>query len=673
MSFDFSQQPSSDTSFGSSWPYVAGGCLLAVLLGALSLAWFARNWRVPSDGSMYMLHARTLLGGGGYVSLGAAPQTVRGPVFPGTLAVLMAVLGYGVGHLAWAVRLLALLNPVLTVLVFARIGGWRVGTLAGALVALFGLTSRLPDAFNIDAFLLTVVLVAILVLLLAAEHTGPALSFCAGLLFGLSLLTKETVFVLAPLGAFVGVLYRRPVRWAAAYYLGVAAVSAPWWIWVWWVSGEVYLLGRLPGGALVLALVALAVLGAGAAVTVRARVLARPWVLRNRLHIAWLALAVWSAAFTAFGLSTARSISIPSAWEYLAGQVLRDVALWPLVPFGAGYAVWRARRGHKGWSICVAFLLAWVPVALLVLVSEFRTRQWMLPQVLLYGCVAGMVVEAVSYARYADPRRKAVGWTLAGLISLLLLATGINQADALLTERLRLAEKDPYNQVNRSEQRMAQWVGRRVPRGEVILTTWLYSYQLAYDDAGKHVWVPLARDCVYLGQPFMDAAKICGPDTRPPESLELAAPIMWLELSPDCRGFSTSVRSIRGQMDRSGARYLMLTETRTPGQAGTQSWRDYLTASGFRPLFGTYLSRGPTVTEIQGLVLLTRTFDAAARQPGTMSAESVLNLHNCARSLYGATYRDVIRRLFPYGISILDPSPQRAKAQQVVDAIFASP
>lgn len=653
-----------------AWLPVAAACALSVLLAALSLPWFARNWTIPPDGSMYLLHGWNVATGRGYAELGGAPWTVRGPVFSGLLALLIRLFGRDTSHLVWAVRLLAVANPPLMVLLFARVAGWRTGALAGALLAVFGLTARLPAAFNIDALLLAVLLAALLVLLHALDRRNVRWALTAGLLFGLALLTKETVFVLLPLGWFAGALYGRSLRWVLVYYLGVAVPAAPWWAWVWLASGEVYLLGRLPAPALALALAVLAAAAAAIVLLARSWMVGSRWISVHGHRLTWLVLVIWTAAFAVFGLTTSPVLSAPATWEYFTGQVLRDIHLWFLLPFAVGYATGQARRGNRAWGVCVAALLLWTPVAALVLVEGLRTRQWMVPQSLSYGMLAGLLVSAGGWLRSARSRWRFPAFAAAAALALVVLVPAAGQVTALRSERLRLPARDPYNQVNQSERRMARWIAANVPRGETILTTWLYSYQLAYDDAGARTWVPLLRQCVYLADPSSAVSTRCGRDALPPQPLQSAVPLLSLELGPACQGFSMSVESIRRQMDSAGARYLMVTETRTPGESGTQSWVGTLTVSGFRQVFATYLTRGPTIADVHGLVLLQRLDDSTTVRPAAMSAETMLNLDRCMRGVSGAGYRAELRRLFPGGISLIGRTPGRAAAQRLVDSVF---
>src|SRR5215216_6342344 len=150
------------------WPDLAVFPLV-LALSILPLLWFGRNWITETDSSRYLLLGWNLISGEGYTLFGH-PYLERGPGFPGLLGGLMLLFGRDVESLAWAVRLLALANPLLMYFLMKRIAGPMTGLLAAAMIALFGLTATLWEAFNLDAVRLTVFLLAVLVLLIGAQR-----------------------------------------------------------------------------------------------------------------------------------------------------------------------------------------------------------------------------------------------------------------------------------------------------------------------------------------------------------------------------------------------------------------------------------------------------------------------------------------------------------------------
>src|SRR5215212_4790379 len=236
------------------WPDLAVFALV-LALSILPLLWFGRNWTTATDGSRYLLLGWNLISGEGYTLFGDA-YTLRGPGFPGLLGGLMLLIGRDVESLAWAARLLTLANPVLMYFLIKRIAGPMAGLLAAALVTLFGYTATFSEAFNIDAVQLTLYLLVALVLLIGAQKDRAVLWLLSGLLLGTASLTKETSLVVLPLALFAALLFGRSLRGVLLHYTGVAAVCLPWWVWVWGVSGHVYLAIHFPSKVIVSVVVA---------------------------------------------------------------------------------------------------------------------------------------------------------------------------------------------------------------------------------------------------------------------------------------------------------------------------------------------------------------------------------------------------------------------------------
>src|SRR5215212_9582981 len=93
------------------------------------------------------------------------PEIKRGPVFPGLLGFFMAFFGRNTESLAWCVRLLALANPLLAYFLVKRMCSPVAGLITAVLVTLLSYTATNPEAFNIDAVLLTMNLLTLLTLM----------------------------------------------------------------------------------------------------------------------------------------------------------------------------------------------------------------------------------------------------------------------------------------------------------------------------------------------------------------------------------------------------------------------------------------------------------------------------------------------------------------------------
>lgn len=661
---------------------------LVALLSVLPLIWFGRNWRVSADGSLYLLEARHLLSGSGYTAFGGVPQTVRGPVFPAILSLLILVFGRDLDALAWAVRLLVLVNPVLLYLLVRRLAGTSAGLLAAALMSVFGYSAALSDAFNIDAVSLIFFLLALLALFAAVDSGGLWLAALSGLLIGVSILTKETLFTALPVGVFAALWAGWSARGVPWHYGGVLVVCLPWWAWVWYWEREVYLVGRLPSGLIAPALVvALVLLGLGIAAW-RRRVLHRLVEGERRRRVAaWPLVILWSVALTVLLQSTigGRIFRDTALREYVQGQVLRDTSLWPLLPVAGAYLLWRTLRGHRLWGMYLAVLVMLIPVALLVLAQRYATRQWMVPQTLLYGALAALTVESVRLAltTLLDRRSTAetspvtdvegVGAARVTAVALSILLVGslsvaaVSRVNALWTQQERIAERDPNNQVNSAVLAMRSWMTENVPRGSGVLATWLYSSQLAFADERDLNWAFVRRDCLTRGDDLERA--LCARSATEQRAWPPPSGTFWVSIGDNCDASSLSLDGVLAQMDQARAEYFLV--TREPGYQTTLAWVGPLVQSGaFEIVHSTYLRRGPTVRQARGLVLLHQTGEPGTVGRVIMDGPSATNLITCERAQHGDDYAEAIRSTFPRGISVLPGTPGVEVVRREIQGIY---
>src|SRR5215207_2060110 len=385
------------------WPDLAVFPLV-LALSILPLLWFGSNWVTATDGSRYLLLGWNLISGEGYTLLGDT-YTLRGPGFPGLLGGLMLLFGRDVESLAWTARLLTLANPVLMYFLIKRIAGPMAGLLAAAMVTLFGYAATFTEAFHIDAVQLTLYLLVALVLLIGAQKDRAVLWLLSGLLLGTAILTKETALVALPLALFAALLFGWSFRGVLLHYTGVAAVCLPWWVWVWAVSGNVYMLSRFPSKVIVSVVVAaLAVAALFAAGSYRSGIVPRLLAKeRWRQGVGWfvvlaptavLLVLVLGTNYLAFNLAYGDS-EIENIPKYITSELARDIRLWYLLPFAGVYMLWETVRGNRLWGFYLALLVLQVPVLLIVLQNQWNTRQYLIAEALLYGALAGLVVKVL--------------------------------------------------------------------------------------------------------------------------------------------------------------------------------------------------------------------------------------------------------------------------------------
>jgi 4-amino-4-deoxy-L-arabinose transferase-like glycosyltransferase len=302
--------------------------------------------------------------------------------------------------LVWAVRLLALFNPLLAYFLAKRLSSPLAGLLAAALLTLFGYNVMATNAFNIDGVLLTFYLLALLSLLAALKRGySPTLALLSGSLLGASILTKETAFANLPLALLAVLLVDWELGAAIWHYAGVALVCLPWWAWRWSETEEVYLIDRLPPSLqLPVVLVSAVVLGLAVAAYALGMVDRLLAVERWRRWVGWFVVVVWSVSLTILVLATGShklaKASLGSLGHYFAGLLAPSTIVVPVLLLVGGYMVWKALKGEEGWKLLALALLFQLPVCLLVAVQEWAPRQFLVAQTLTLCALGALVVDA---------------------------------------------------------------------------------------------------------------------------------------------------------------------------------------------------------------------------------------------------------------------------------------
>src|SRR5829696_1979777 len=663
------------------WPDLAVFPLV-LALSILPLLWFGRNWIAGTDGSRYLLLGWNLISGEGYTLFGY-PYLLRGPGFPGLLGGLMLLSGRDVDSLAWTARLLTLANPVLMYFLIKRIAGPMAGLLAAAMVTLFGYTATFTEAFHIDAVQLTLYLLAALVLLIGAQKDRAVLWLLSGLLLGTAILTKETSLVALPLALFAALLFRRSFRGVLLHYTGVVTVCLPWWVWVWAVSGNVYLIGRFPPKVIVSVVVAaLAMAALFVGVSYRSGIVTRLLAKeRWRRGVGWFVVLAPTAVLLVVVLGTnylplgdGKIETIPN---YITNELTRDISLWYLLPFASVYVLWETVRGHQLWGFYLALLVLHVPVLLIVLQNQWATRQWLIPEALLCGALAGLVVKVLR-ASIWEGRQNLYRSLAFGAAAVLII--GLVQATVvqvrLLSDDKHLRDKygnslhvrdHENNDLNSSVRDMHDWIAANIPEGEKIVTTQHYASQLAFLEGMQHGWTLLQLD---------GCRRPPDGECRPDSELIAQAPpqpAVWFDMNEDCKGQALSPTALEQQMEGSGSTYLLTTQERISPYPFNLAWAPYLESSGaFEVVYSSYLPGALTTERPYGLVLLKW---AGQKNPGPtstqatlMSATTVDNLLRCeAPTKTAHKKKQAAQRIssrFPNGIEIFGTPEQVAQAQE---------
>jgi hypothetical protein len=629
---------------------------LIAVLSVPPLVWFGHHWTViGNDAGRYLLAGSQLVLGQGLAALNAGSHINHGPGFPALIGSLILLFGLDTEELAWTVRLMAQLNPLLAYFLTKRISGPVAGLIAAAVVTLFGYTVKATSAFNVDAVLLTFYLLALLALLATIKRDSSLLALLSGLLLGASILTKETAFANMPLALFAVLLLDWDLRTALWHYLGVAFVCLPWWIWAWSATGEVYLVDRLPVSLQVPAVMATMIFlgivaGAYASGTID-RFLADE---RRRRWTGWCVVVAWTVSLTGLLLATAAPalarLSFESLRLYLAWLLAPNLVFVPVLLLVSGYVIWKAiRQKNAPWRLLALALLFQMPVCLLVMVEGWAPRQYLIPQTLLFCALAALIVDASeAVLRGRSYSGRLVGAVVAVPLVILLLVSSVERVRVLLPENPD--ELSAQRRVAPQATEMIDWMAKNIPEGKNIIVNAAQANYLMFLDGGRHEWTQLRLDqgiCV----PRPNAQVRCNPQENdisrtPPDAI-------WVQMMAEmgeCRAISLSMPTLLEQVRREDSGYVMISgSSKYPGILKLPS---HLEDSNAFKIVHTELDHEGESSANQGVVLLKSTGQTPRSVPTQMDANTMLHLRRCEQA-QGPGYEKGIESKFPNGIVVV--------------------
>jgi len=652
------------SSFG--WADLVVVPLIAILC-VPALMFFGRNWTVVGNDS-----ARYLLAGWQFIS----GQTLEGldhlseyngghgPGLPALIGLLIILFGHDPEPLAWAARLMALLNPVLAYFLVKRISSPAAGLIAAMLVSLFGFTVDSTIAIIIDPPMLTFYLLSLLSLLAAMARNGSPFAFLSGALLALSILTKETAVASAPLALAAVLLLDWELRGALWHYLGLVLVSLPWWIWAYSATGEVYLMDRLPAQFQIPVLI-------GAVIFVILAVLAYVSGLVDRFladerRRRWTGLVValaWVVLLSGMLLATAPhaldGLSFEALRPFLANLLEPAIVVVPTLLVVVGYVAWKAFRQNGAWRLLALAMLFQVPVCLLVTVERWAPRQFLILQTLVLCALAALVVQAgVVALRKREYSARLIGAVVAVPLAILLLVGSVEKVQALLPPDLAGGLSGEHS-VAYPETEMADWMAQSVPEGEHVLVVAepvingaainvARANYLTFLDGGRHELTLLQLDqsaCF----PTPNVPVSCDPEKNsisriPPDAI-------WVEMSGRCHVISLSMSNLMEQTRQSNSDYLMISGSQA--FPGILQLLPILQRSNAFEVAHVELARRSSTK--RSVVLLKTT----GRGPKTLSTQMTMNallkLRRCEQAK-GPGYSERIDSTFPNGIMALSRS-----------------
>lgn len=179
---------------------VVGILLLALGMRAAWLAHFPTDPTAPVDAEGFHLLAVNVLARRGFAIGWEAPfcpSTVRTPLYPLLVAGIYTFVGHSPTQVLPFHLLLEVLTTALVIRLGCDLGGKRVGLWAGVLYACNGTTQRYTGYLLSETLLLPLLTAALWITTSCLRHPSAKKAVVAGLLWGLTLLTKPNVQFLA--------------------------------------------------------------------------------------------------------------------------------------------------------------------------------------------------------------------------------------------------------------------------------------------------------------------------------------------------------------------------------------------------------------------------------------------------------------------------------------------
>ena len=645
--------------------------MLIPLLAVLSLPpllWFGPHWTVyGNDTGRYLLAGLQFITGETLEDLNTISEYNggHGPGLPAIVGSLILLFGRDTVAIVWVLRLISLLNPLLTYFLVKRISTPVGGLIAAALVSLLAFNVRSPVAINIDAMQLTFYLLSLLALLEAIERGSTPIALLSGVLLGITILTKATAFVDLPLALLAVLLLDWEVRGALWHYLGVALVSLPWWVLAYLATGEVYLVGQLPTGLRLSMLAAAVAFVVVAVVAYVSGTVDRYLAGERRRRWTGIFLAVaWTILLSGMLLTTASYaldvVSLEALKLFLADLLAPITVVVPALLAAIGYTAWRAFREKGAWRLLALAMLFQVPVCLLLTVQRWAPRQFLVSQTLVFCVLAALVVAAGAAAWRGRGAYRVVAAVGTAALTVLLLASCVHAVRALLPEDLS-GGFTGHKRAAPLEDGMIEWMDENIPAGErILVVSEAYinvpeANYLMYLDGGRHEWTTLSLDqknCI----PRPNVQINCDPDQN--DVSEIPPDALWLQtIGGGCKVLSLSASNLLQQSRQSGADYLATTTDHV--SSDILELPPALRASGATTLAYARIVQGPPHGSRHGVVLQRIAGQAPEAAPARMNVNTMSSLRRCERAR-GPGYEDRIRSMFPHGVVVTNPTTEPA-------------
>ncbi|HXH21051.1 MAG TPA: glycosyltransferase family 39 protein [Dehalococcoidia bacterium] len=447
--------------------------------------------RLTSDESLYAAEALNVHTGAGPTYTTGNPVTHRAPLYPALLAAAFEVGGRTLDAGTWVPRIATVINAALAVLIARRLAGPIAGAATGVAAASSSYLNGLGVSLFLDQVQVSFVLASVLALAVANDRPRAGAYMLGGIALGLAVLTKESAIQLGPLPLVAFLLCGAPTNWRTcliAWSAGLAIASAGWWLWVYYHTGAIYLLGDPDADTTRMAMVA-----ASAAVLALVLLLLRgqTWVVKpprlaQRLA-GWALVVVWGAAFIA-GLEWQSWEHPPRYWSdvpaYFADVLVPAMPAAPVMGAALLWAAGRTLRGDTGASVVTAAWLLYLPFVLVAANRELSLRD---AAPVLYlglvalGCGAAWLMSWGADLGYAHrtPFFAAAGAAVVSLALVAIAAQGFGRV-----ERAQATSFDgDWDNLIAAD--TAKWLKTNLAPGTTVMSTRVYHSHVYFLAGGR--------------------------------------------------------------------------------------------------------------------------------------------------------------------------------------------
>jgi 4-amino-4-deoxy-L-arabinose transferase-like glycosyltransferase len=240
------------------------GAVIAILL-LLSIPLFTSE-RSPlnSDQSLYLAEALNI--SDGHVTYPTGDPIVhRAPLYPAFIAGVFHLTGTSLDSAYLVVQVSIVANLLLLFLLGRALFGLWGGAVASISAASSLYLRGIGTTLFLDSTQVTFLLASLLVYWRAEKSRSAPLMALAGGLLGASFLIKEASVLFLPLPLVIGLTSGLEPGWKRvlpAWFLGFAATTVWWWVWVYVQTDALFLVGS-PTSQLVVASLAVMMAGVG--------------------------------------------------------------------------------------------------------------------------------------------------------------------------------------------------------------------------------------------------------------------------------------------------------------------------------------------------------------------------------------------------------------------------